>query len=152
MPQFSSGSTPLTVVYPLMVNIRVYLPCVYRLTGRSDRRSPASAARIPIFAPQAAASAARTRRCCYCSASADHYRTHYRQRHVRHSSQSAVQGHVLRTKVSFDRSTMKTSQSTECFIGAYIKKSVKLVHNETAVIVLDSASDSCNALAPNSPR
>lgn len=68
-------------------------------TGRTDSRPSAAAAVVPGVASQAAAVATRSRRRSDRAAAADHHRADHRQRHVRHQTQSAVQGHVLRTQV-----------------------------------------------------
>ena len=49
---------------------------------------------------EAPSPAARPRRSRHRASSPDHQRTTHRQRHVRHQTQSQLQGHLLRTKVS----------------------------------------------------
>ena len=60
---------------------------------------------------EAPSAAARPRRSRHRASSPDHQRTTHRQRHVRHQTQSQLQGHLLRTKVSANTDRLNNMSS-----------------------------------------
>jgi len=87
--------------------------CVRGLIGGPNRGAPAPAGVVPGVADEATAAAARHGRRRDRAAAADHHRTGHRQRHVRHPTQSATQGHLLRTEVT--RTTTKPYHTDTIF-------------------------------------